>query len=100
MERARETDMASEWMKRSPAGIYRRIGSDGKSVVAEIIRGVCPVENGGYREGWNLTVHPRGEGNGFTVHRYGYKTLREAKSMAEIVFRQAKRDLEQNTYPV
>lgn len=92
--------MASEWMKRSPVGIYRRIGSDGKSVVAEIIRGAYPAENGGVREGWNLTVHPRGEGNGFTVHRYGYKTLREAQVMAEIVFRQAKKDLDQDIYPV
>lgn len=60
------------------AGFYKRIGSDGSTVLAEVSRG----ENGT----WSIMVKPFGRAQlGWQVT--GYRTLAEAQRMAEAGYR-------------
>lgn len=66
------------------AGHYRRIGSDGVTKLAEIVQG---------DHGWDVTVFPKGE-PAWSCERRGYSTLRDAKVIAETLYRNRVRKVE------
>lgn len=68
---------ASTWV-RIFAGFYKRVGSDGVTVLAEISRD----ENGT----WSYMVKPFGKA-GLAWQVTGHRTLAEAKRMAEAAYR-------------
>ncbi|GES27885.1 hypothetical protein AB0G60_02815 [Streptomyces angustmyceticus] len=68
---------ASTWV-RVFAGFYKRIGSDGATVLAEISRD----DNGT----WSYMVKPFGKA-GLAWQVTGFGTLTEAKRMAEVGYR-------------
>ncbi|WP_405560666.1 hypothetical protein [Streptomyces sp. NBC_01180] len=73
---------ASRWV-RVFAGFYRRIGSDGQTVLAEISRD----EDGT----WSFMVTPFGKAR-LSWQVTGYRTLAEAKRMAEAGYRRYMRN--------
>lgn len=73
---------ASTWECRQ-AGHHRRVGSDGKTVLAEAIRSSGT---------WDVYVYPKGKVQ-LEIHRVNYRTLANAKGAAEILYRNAVTDL-------
>lgn len=70
--------MTGTWV-RLYAGRYNRIGSDGATILAEVFRG---------DEGWDLRVLPLGE-SAWSFSRCDCRTLAEAKTIAEVLYKDA-----------
>ncbi|GGX26600.1 hypothetical protein GCM10010353_47060 [Streptomyces chryseus] len=82
---------ASTW-RRVASGFYERIGSDGETVLAEVVKGITSTGGSYYRECWNSIIYPRGKKQ-CAVTREGYRTAKEAQEMAEVAYRRAVADM-------